>query len=303
MSDEKQQSLFCRRCGSNEHDQKDCVKNPRNQQDKGVDDNLVPIEVKKELVVANEANPAEASEPPLEMVVVAHNPQEMKVAQQKLVEWSSGKVASLKKDKEELEENLAIAKKNKWRTNTLIRHVGLAQKNLEYYEKIHAALEAGYVIVPNFPVDVFAIRTTRKNPKENFRSTKSAWGGPPSISDQASNRPPVGEGRYVNSQAVEKTSTNVVEHKPNEKPVYQMARWAEKFGEVDFPFSLAKPRILESTAKAMAHRIFDDLGILPARQRAAGGDPMVIGRIIHKRGYNETIVSFMVAWFIDTKDL
>jgi hypothetical protein len=72
--------------------------------------------------------------------------------------------------------------------------------------------------------------------------------------------------------------------------------------EIDFPFVLTKPIILEATERAINEKIFDDLGVLPARQR--NGDPMVIGRIRDPRGVPDArYLSFMVCWFVDTTQL
>ena len=77
--------------------------------------------------------------------------------------------------------------------------------------------------------------------------------------------------------------------------------WADEFQDVGFPFTMAKPQILDATGKAMARKIFDEVGILPRRR--AKGDPMVVGRIIYKgSGYDEKSISFLITWFVDTKD-
>ena len=108
-----------------------------------------------------------------EMVVIARTPGEMQVAQQQLVTFAVAKMDSARTELEEVQQNLDIAVQNKWRTKGLKTAVTRARQRFEYYEKLHAAIEAGYAIVPNFDIDVFAIRTTRKKTKNEYRA--SMW--------------------------------------------------------------------------------------------------------------------------------
>jgi hypothetical protein len=71
---------------------------------------------------------------------------------------------------------------------------------------------------------------------------------------------------------------------------------------IRFPFTFAKPQILKATSRAMALKVFDELGCLPApnrRARPTAGDPIIVGRIVHKEGWSEKVFTFMVAWFMD----
>ena len=89
----------------------------------------------------------------------------MKEAQKGLVQWAKKRHGQAQQEEDDLKENLEIATKNKWGTGGLFRAHERAVKLTKYYEKMLAALEAGYCLVPNFPVDIFAIRTTRKKAK------------------------------------------------------------------------------------------------------------------------------------------
>jgi hypothetical protein len=229
-----------------------------------------------------------------DLVVVARNPGEMQVAQDQLIAWAAAKIEEKKAEHTDLEENYQIAKKNKWRTSTLKRASALALKRVEFYEKVHAALQEGFCIIPNMDLDVFAIRTTRKNPTKH--KSNSQW----SIRDQKSSRPALGEGRYVDSSPLEMESSYKEEDKDG-KLVKKKMFWAEDFQEPGFPFTMAKPQILDATGKALALKVFDEVGVLPKRR--AKGDPMVVGRIIYKAGgYDERSISFLITWFVDTKD-
>lgn len=251
---------------------------------------------KPELVTQDES-PA----PPKDIVVVASNPQQMQTAQQNLIQHFTSKLDGLKSELKDAEENLASAKKNKWKRGPFERVVSKVQNNIEFYEKIKAALEAGYVIIPNLEnLDIFAIRTTRKNPKANTSKGGSGWVQPPER--QVSNKPALGEGRYVNADTINETWTQDITPAGATQRQTRLMSTAKHFDTIDFPFHLAKPQILNSTAEAMKVLAFDDIGVTPGR-KIKRGDPMIVGRILHGSGYRQKVVSFLITWFVDTKDI
>jgi len=239
-----------------------------------------------------------------ELVVIAQNPAEMQAAQTQLTAWAGRKCAEAEAERLDLATNLAIAKKNKWNTKTLERALDRAEKRLSFQQKVEAALSNGFCIIPNFPVDIFAIRTTAKNPRENVTTN---WGG---TIDQATTSPELGEGRYVNTRPTERTREWKEKNADGREVTLHNAR-AVAFQDVDFPFAVAKTRVVEATSRAMALNIFDEVGILPFRPghhagdaRLMNADPMVIGKIkMRRNAYAFREISFLVTWFIDTKTL
>lgn len=266
--------------------------------------NQVSVQVDKlDAAKAVEVLPPEAKPgKPVRIVVVAKTAGEMEVAQKDLVVWVESRMAELKTELKDAETNLALFTKNKWRTEPSKKILAKIQKNYEYYEKMKAALEAGYVIIPNFPdqgFDVFAVRTTAKNPRQN--QTTGTWNR--GTKDQVTNSPPLKEGRYVSPDAVENSISDTLT-KPDGRKEPQITVWAEEFRDVAFPFRMAKPQILEDTAQAMKLGIFDEMIASPKfRQSKPRGDPMIMGRIIIKEGYHTKAVTFLVTWFVDTNDL
>ncbi|NIT77296.1 MAG: hypothetical protein GWN58_22855 [Anaerolineae bacterium] len=233
---------------------------------------------------------------PDSMVVLAQNPVQMREAQAQMVAWAKGKVAKAQQEVAELEENLAIAKKRKWRQSTLKAAITRARRRVEFYYKTQLALEEGYCLVPNFPTGVFAIRTTRREPK---KQDLKRWPG--QVHDEESTRPPAGEGRYVDAEiaavAVEGPDQN------GETKEFWTAD-DEYTEEIPFPFTFVKPQIMEATSRAMAHKIFDDIGCLPKRRARRNVDPIIVGRIIHKEGtYQERVFTFLIAWFMDLEQM
>lgn len=242
---------------------------------------------------------------PMELEVSATTPLEMAQAQDGLIAWCHRKVASMKHEAAELAENLAIAIKNKWKTNTLRRHAALAEKRVTFYEKIKAALEAGYCIVPNFPITLFAIRTDKSKPAEmysvnNYYSLQSSTGF---VKIQEAKMLPVGEGEYQNPQAPAKM-TYLGEVKENNNTKQQYASCATEWGEIEFPIQMAKPSIMKTTSLAMKLKVFDQLGIL--LPQAAKADPLIVGEILDPRpiGYGtRKRICFIIAWHLNVRDL
>jgi hypothetical protein len=250
--------------------------------------------------VTEEAVPETVPNEPKDLVVVATNATQMAVAQKNLVVWAEEKVNALIAERDEQQQNLDIAKKRKWRITPFQRLVTRLGARVEFYEKIKAALEAGYTIVPNFAeIDVFAMRTTRQRPRVNSVTSDPLWTTQPQ--NQTTNRPALGEGRFVNTEAITARRYHV---KRDDKGLEtkQVTLWASSFSAVDFPFRLVKPEILEQTAQAMERLCFDDVGILPHRKQRRG-DPMILGRIHLKEGASTKTVSFLITWFVDTRAL
>lgn len=232
---------------------------------------------------------------PMDFTVVARDPSEMAKAQKSLILWAARKIQAEKELLAEAEEQRDIAAKNKWRASGWKNRVRLSRQKIEFYKKIKVALEAGYYIVPPFPIEVFAIRTDRRAPDR--MESSSRWDN----HRQRGRRLPAGEGRYVSDLPAARES-EWTETKDDGKKVTHYTSWANRFRDVDFPFKMAKPAVLNATAEAMALKVFDRMGVLPQRRAA---DPIVCGQIIKPGGnrYTETAITFFVAWWLDTKTL
>lgn len=233
------------------------------------------------------------------MVVIAHNAAEMAHAQKEMVSWAEGKMRETLAIRSEVTESLATAQKNGWGTRGLKIAVKQAQQQHEFYHKMTAALRLGYVVVPNLPIDVFAIRTTSDNPRRT--EEVSTWAGSRAHL-QESNSPALGEGKYVSDvpSVVEDAQkrTNSSGHE-----ITEFHSWAHAFREVVFPIKTAKAQVLDDTGRAMAEKLFDEIGIAPqgvsrAKRRV---DPMVVGQIIYRPKNHR--VSFLVAWWMSNLDL
>lgn len=239
--------------------------------------------------------------PTSELVVIARNPSEMQVAQQKLVHWAAAKVGEVTHELAEAEETLQTAADNAWKLSGFQKNVKLHKDRLKYYTKVHAALAAGYVIVPNFDLDIFAIRTTKRNPKNEQMSRR--FGKPhPSEFENKTNRPALGDGSYVNPWPTLEHSREPQTLSDGSEVETNLAV-VDEWDAVDFPFKFVKPQIMDDTARAMGLKIFDEIGVSPHR-RVRKQDPMVVGQIVYKNaGYEDKRVSFLVTWWVAENDL
>lgn len=245
------------------------------------------------------------------LVAFARTPDEMVAAQAGLVAWANGKIERERADAKELEDNYHLAVERKWKHSTIKRHWQRAVVRLTFWEKVRDAMAAGYCLVPDLPVDVFAVRTTRTRPSGGATYEEGrSWAHAPSPSPETPEGDPAGEGRYVAPHPQEQAQEGKGRDANGIETIWQK-RTPTGFADVDFPFVLAKTQVLDATAQAMALRVFDDLGVLPGAEHHGGArpnvlpDPLVIGRVVLPRCYGqpERRLCFVVAWFIDVRDL
>lgn len=233
-----------------------------------------------------------------EFTVIATSPKDMEAGQQSLIGWAAEKIKAVKQELEGIKADRDLAVKNKWRVSGWNREIGKCQKRLEFFEKIKAALDAGYFIVPPFPVEIFAIRTnkTSQNPyASDYRNNR----------DQKADILPIGEGRYVDPTPVVMVDSHTELQKDGKSKEIK-EYYADEFREVDFPFKLAGSEVIGATARAMALKIFDRFGVLPATKRKP--DPIVVGQVIvpnkvRYRWRDDEAITFFVAWWLDTRSM
>lgn len=219
-------------------------------------------------------------------------PNEMVTSQSQLIDWCDQKISFLRAQSSELEEAYLHAKEHKWKFSTLQSQFNKYIKRISYYEKIKSALVAGYYIIPNFPVTMFAIRTKKDTPDDKHEWRY--WADHTQYSQEL----PQTVGEYKNPEPI---VMRIPEKKDSSGKILQDAEsFATDWDEIDFPVTMAKPYIMEATSQAMALKIFDQFGIMPAKKKE---DPVIIGQIKMKSGYNTKIVSFMIAWHLNTNVL
>ena len=73
------------------------------------------------------------------------------------------------------------------------------------------------------------------------------------------------------------------------------------YDAVDFPVATMKPIILTAAARAMALKIFDQIGTV-SNAGGTGRDPILVGQLLDPRG-NRRATTFFLAWWVNTRDL
>lgn len=260
-------------------------------------DETKPEEPGTEVVKASTTELISLDNPSGDVVVLARNPEEMVTAQSGLIQWATQKLAFERRELQEAEQNLEYAKSLKHRTTGWTRQVGLAKKRAIYYEKVLAALTEGYCIVPNFPIQVIATRTKKNAPKKRL----NRW--------QPENLPheqlPAGVGKYVDPTPEFYRGSSERALSDGRTRTESYIQLTGEHRPVDFPFKLVKPQVMADLKRTAMLKIFDDIGVLPqVETRARRPDPMLIGRIRRREpGGANTNMSFLISWWIDSRDL
>lgn len=231
----------------------------------------------------------------MDFTVIATSPADMEAGQRSLILWAARKIQLVKKEVDEARAELNEAIDHKWKSSGWRTQLAKLERRIEFYRKIKMALEAGYYIVPPFPIDIFAIRTKRVSPRRmDSRNSDNH--------NQMAQILPPGEGRYVDPRP--ERSSYMTTEKQNDGTMKPVRYWyADSYQEPDFPFKLAKAEIRQATAAALKSGIFDELGVLP---RTRNPDPFVCGRILFPdtpryRFSEPKAVTFFVAWWLDTR--
>lgn len=251
--------------------------------------------------------------------LVATSPVEMEASRDDLKTWLEQRLSILERDIIEANAALNEARKHGWATGALTSARNRAVDDETFYNKILCAVEAGYTIIPDFPIQVFAVRRGEKE-REQSQTYIGVTNGPntgmgrPVTSDCA----PAGVGDYRNPRPA--TWDSVRENKQatpeNKQPRYYttVTRFSHPAAPISFPSVSARTPVMRATAKAMKEKTFDQVGVcLPVRNSAGGrriqqgaraGDPLIIGQVLRKNeGGKQKCVSFIIAWHLNLNDL
>jgi hypothetical protein len=225
--------------------------------------------------------------------IIATTPAAMAEANRHVLKWIEEKLASAKHELVLANQTFNALQNANLRTQpaqTQIRH---ANRRVAFYEKVRAAVRAGYYIIPPFDCQVFALRVKEGDPRTE--RDRSNWAN----EGRRLKALPVGEGRYVNPAVVRRGVDSVTEEdsegKSKEVTIYENVAWEG----VEFPLKALKPELIETTFEAMQLKIFDALGIHPLYRAP---DPIIVGQIRHYKSFHKPI-TFFVAWWLDERDL
>lgn len=228
-----------------------------------------------------------------EVHLVARNPVEMQNAQGALKEWLLAKLTEITTEINDLNAAIDNAKKHKWASSALVTQRNKAIQSQEYYDKMLKAVEAGYAIIPDFPLELFAIRVIRDRALGGDVRQKYSK---PTPYDESPDIVAAGYGDYVSPMP----SFYRFEREYKTETGKETWQYASPTGlrEVAFPLRAARVEVMNATAEAMALKVFDQIGICPAQRKP---DPLIIGQILAPR-VNKTC-SFIIAWHLNLRTL
>ena len=252
--------------------------------------------------------------------LVATSPVQMEAAQGDLKAWLEQKLTVLECDIREANAALNEARKNGWSISALTSARNRAVDDETFYNKVLAAVEAGHTIIPDFPIQVFAVR--RHKPDKRERVTfNGVTDGSHTYLGRAINADcvPAGAGEYRNPEPemVSYTTENRVpnaQEKGEPRWHSHVTRTGQPAGPIIFPHFSARSPVMKAAAKAMSEKVFDQVGVcLPTTAVAGGrqvtrsaraGDPLIIGQVLRKRqGGHQKAVSFIIAWHLNLNEL
>lgn len=239
--------------------------------------------------------------------LVALTPQELVPAQRSLIEWCQARIHACAADLREARHNLSATKRlmlgspKAWQ-----RVVKQIEARMVYYAKIMMAVRAGYLVIPNLPATVLAVRVGRAAP----HSVTATY--PNSINTAKAEMLPPGTGRYVDETLPHRDMSYTTNPTPQhaQGQHVRLARVDSYDEHVDFPVALVKPAVLEAVEHAMSLKIFDRIALvdggytrptLSRSRRQIKADPIVIGHVLDGsvKHYGERYLTFFVAWWLD----
>lgn len=226
--------------------------------------------------------------------VIATTPAAMVEAKGKLLAWVDVKLQSCEEERQQAEALLVQLRLARGATNHANKLLDACRRRERFYEKVRAALEAGYYIIPPFEAQIFAIRTDRDTPPQEVDTDRTKWDAPKGLPAL-----PAGVGRYVAPLAERSFDHDVKRTRTDNQVVTDNYYSNDAWREVEFPVRAMKPQLIEAAGRAMEALIFDSLAIAPQYRSA---DPIIAGQIKHYKA-NRTPLTFFVAWWLDEDDL
>jgi hypothetical protein len=217
--------------------------------------------------------------------IIALSPTDLAPAQQSLLGWCDQRIAHWVAEHKDANEAHQQAVSGGWKTTPFRNLMQKANRKIGFYKKVRQAIEAGYLIVPNFPLNIFAIRTTATEAKGD--DSRSRW----ERFEQNARVLPPGEGEYRNPIPA-KDEMIQKDKEGKDVTVYYPTDLST---ELEIPLHLVKPEIMRAVDKARGLKLFDQIGICSDYQ----ADPIICGQILEGNSSSSKRVTFFVAWYVD----
>jgi hypothetical protein len=259
--------------------------------------------------------------------LTATSPMEMQAAREDMKAHLEQRLTVIEREIVQANAALNEARRNGWATGTLLSARNRLIDDETYYNKILAAVEAGHTIIPEFPIEVFAVRRDKPDRRQTMTFNGSISASETYLGNAAeSDCPPAGAGEYRNPlpETVSWTRENKApgaQERGEPRWYTDVTRTGDAAAPIMFPHMTARAPIMRAAAEAMMDKVFDQIGVcLPVEKASKGrvirpqprrrqlnaavGDPLVIGQVLHKNeGGRQQCVSFIIAWHLNLNDL
>jgi len=222
--------------------------------------------------------------------LLASSRDELNAAHSDMLAWCDQKIAQMQQELKEANNLYDAAVQHKWKASPFKSQMARCVRIITFYNKVKQAVQAGFYIVPNFPMDVFAIRTTKAFPSgersQHSSHTQSAMQLPAGLGDYVSPRPVLEreEEQYKDSDGKTKVRT---------------LSWPKAWRDIQFPMVMAHSSIMTRVSDTLRLKLFDELGLCSDRR----GDPMILGKIKCPKHQYHPGITFFIAWHLDLRRL
>lgn len=221
--------------------------------------------------------------------LVALNPADLAPVQQDLGRVLADKLRQTREELRDLREHQVLARTHGWSLRGLAGQLVRAQQRENYYQKLIAANEAGYLLIPNMPITVLAVRTTRATAGNREEATTRQWYR---FSVPAEVSAPPGVGTYVDAETPHE-AYKTCDEKGQAVTWYRASQLTTL---PDFPLLAAKPSVMAAMARALETKVFDEIGTV---ENGEGKDPIFAGRIRLSGARHARVATFFIAWWVD----
>lgn len=233
--------------------------------------------------------------------VVANTTGELPALQAPLAGWGRKKLEAARAEYNEMRDAADTAKRHKWNPAPLRKAAAKALARLTFYEKVVAALDAGYMLFPPVPnADVIAIRTTQTQPGDRYKNIPKHHGTPSPVTESAEILSQ-GDGEYK-SPVVRWRTLREYENTRSDNTKETRREWqALDLEDPEFPLLMGKSQIIEAVNAAQEMKVFDEIRMFPFERRRRG-DPCILGSIVEASTPRRRLF-FLISWRIEERDL
>jgi hypothetical protein len=227
---------------------------------------------------------------------IANTTAELPALQAPLLGWAQKKLEEAREEHAELLDAIGEARRMNWKVSALQGAAKKAAARYCFYDKVVAALEAGYMLFPPVPnADVIAFRTLHNEPPNRYED-REAWAGSPGGTAEDKETPPRGDGKYLSPVIHWQLLRTYKTEKGQERKEWS----ALDLEDPIFPLMMGKPEIIRATNAAMEQKLFDEIRMFPFERRPTG-DPCILGSVVDRR--NSKSLYFLISWRVNESDL